>query len=478
MNDTSSCNNHSPASGRQYLLYIVCFLLLMSCPSTAFPQQRYTPYATKYDWSGLAESIVRGKTSKYDQAYAIYRWLCDNIAYDTSYTIHDADRAYEQKKGVCQAYSEMFYRLGEPIGLQVDVITGRSKDFHGKLDDSGHSWVFVYTNGNSGILIDPTWGAGAVDGTVFTRNEDDDSWFHVDPRWMIFSHYPDIDAYQLMDNKLSFDEFSRLPYYAPSLSAFGFDPGDIFADCMEGKAPDLPDCHLNRRITVIDIPLEGTVKVGRSYDFAVKSGGNFEYAVVNGDEWHTDWHRSGSVATTSFIPSSGGDMKLLYKEKGSTDSWTQMVKYSVARPTASDIASLEAAAPHKSPALTSLKNYRTDILKTRGVDFTSLLAAVKRDNIRELPIFYNAGDFKVNSVPMNGVLHAGQTYTFRFSPYEAGEWVIINGDEWLREWTQDPVTKAWVMTVVAAPGGKLKLSYKPAAETDNLYTACIEYRID
>lgn len=101
---------------------------------------------TKYDWSELAAKIVGDKTAKRDQAYAIYRWLCDNIAYDTSYSIHDADTAIEQKRGVCQAYCEIFYRLAEPLGLEAHIISGFSKD-----SDSG-AWVMTVQAAPSGTL--------------------------------------------------------------------------------------------------------------------------------------------------------------------------------------------------------------------------------------------------------------------------------------------------------------------------------------
>ena len=82
-------------------------------------------HKTKYDWGLVAEQIAGDKTSKYDQAYAIYRWLCDNVSYDTTYSIYDADTAFEQKCGVCQAYYEMFYRIAEPLGLKVLSIRRR-----------------------------------------------------------------------------------------------------------------------------------------------------------------------------------------------------------------------------------------------------------------------------------------------------------------------------------------------------------------
>lgn len=45
---------------------------------------------TKYDWTEVANEIVKGCYMPYDKAKAIYKWLTDNIQYDTSYSIYDA----------------------------------------------------------------------------------------------------------------------------------------------------------------------------------------------------------------------------------------------------------------------------------------------------------------------------------------------------------------------------------------------------
>ena len=157
-------------------------------------QQQVAP--TRYDYTQVARQITEGCSSKYEQAYAIYRWLCDNISYDTSYSIYTADECWDNRRGVCQAYSELFYRLAEPLGLETHIVRGDAK---GPGGIEGHAWVFVIVEGTgTGILVDPTWGAGSVNGSTFTHREDDDSWFHVDPYWMIFTHFPDEASYQFL----------------------------------------------------------------------------------------------------------------------------------------------------------------------------------------------------------------------------------------------------------------------------------------
>lgn len=432
---------------------------------------------TKYDWSTLANSIAQDKSSKYDQAYSIYRWLCDNISYDTSYTIHDADNAIEQNKGVCQAYCELFYRIGEALGLEVDIVGGKSKDLDGNISPDGHAWLFVHTDDDTGILIDPTWGAGSVDGDKFIPKQGDDSWFHIDPNWAIFTHFPDDDAYQLLNPPVDYTTFTTLPSYRPVLRYFHFDGGELLRQALSGESPDLPECFHNNAIGIVDVPKEGTLRIGREYKFELSNDSGHEFCLINGNDFEKEWYNSGDRYCCNFVPSRVDNLKLSYRPKGSQGGWTTVMEYKVAQPSTDDMATLDATAPHKSPVLKSLPNYYPEILRSRGIDFASLLAEVKRDNIQQLPTIATNGDFLLNSVPMNGVLKAGEKYTFKISPYEPGDWYIINGSEWLDSWTQDPESCVWEMSVTAAPQGKLRLAHRPEGSISNSCNIYLEYNI-
>lgn len=432
---------------------------------------------TKYDWSDLAQQIAGNKTSKYDQAYAIYRWLCDNISYDTTHTIYDADTALDNRRGVCQGYCELFYRLGEPLGLRTQIIFGKSKDIHGKVDESGHAWLFVLTDDNSGIFVDPTWGAGSVDNGRFTRSDDDDSWFHVDPAWLIFTHFPDDSANQLLDTPIDYDTFLRMKPLYPELKYFGFDSGELFRKSLTGESPELPKCYVKKGIDILSMPLEATLRVGKSYDFILNTQEKYEFCAINEKDYSEVSNPDGSRHDISFVPSAGGELTLGYRKKGTSGNWKSLVQYKVDAPTVADIEALGNAAPEKALRLMNLENYYHNIFRDRGIDFASLLEEVKRDNISKLPNISSDGNFKIDSMPMNGILTAGQTYTFKFSPYEEGDWVIINGEQWLRDWKQDSDSHVWEMTVVAADKGELQLGFKAKSDRGRTYSVFIEYKI-
>ena len=97
--------------------------------------------ATKYDYSVVATDITAGCTTKIEQAEAIYRWMCQHVAYDTEHKIHTADECWDERKGVCQAYCELYYRLAEPLGLHCTIISGVTKDSKENISDDGHAWL-------------------------------------------------------------------------------------------------------------------------------------------------------------------------------------------------------------------------------------------------------------------------------------------------------------------------------------------------
>lgn len=157
-------------------------------------------------------NIVGNSNTVEEKARAIYNWICDNIAYDTTKQIHDAETCFKTRRGVCQAYCELFIYMANVVGLNAEIITGKTKDSDGNISPDKHSWVFVYTHAYDGMLIDPTWGAGAVNGSKFVKNEDNSFWYNVSPFRMIFSHFPDYQYWTKIDFPITEEQFKQLPF--------------------------------------------------------------------------------------------------------------------------------------------------------------------------------------------------------------------------------------------------------------------------
>ena len=183
----------------------------------------YAMHQSHYDYADFARKVTKGCKTNYDKIKAIYQWICNNISYDTSYQIYSADECVDKGKGVCQAYCELFFHLAKAVDVDVEIISGYSKDRRGNIDKAGHAWLFAYTRANYGFLLDPTWGAGTVENKKFYKNDDCWVWFDVDPEWMILSHLPKNQHYQLVKKPVSSKEFSQLTPVSELLLEYGLD---------------------------------------------------------------------------------------------------------------------------------------------------------------------------------------------------------------------------------------------------------------
>lgn len=196
----------------------LCVIQVMDIPDHVDALKDYKPKREAVlsrfntDIRALATSVIGEAQTIEEKARAIYDWICENIAYDTTKQIHDAETCYKTKRGVCQAYCELFCRMAEAVGLTADIISGKTKDSKGTISKDKHAWIYVYTHAYDGILIDPTWGAGSVDGAKFIKNSDNSNWFNVSPYWMIFSHFPDELYWSKLDLSITEDQFAKLPY--------------------------------------------------------------------------------------------------------------------------------------------------------------------------------------------------------------------------------------------------------------------------
>lgn len=429
---------------------------------------------TKYDYTQVAQQITAGCGSKYEQAHAIYRWLCDNISYDTSFSIYTADECWDNRRGVCQAYSELFYRIAEPLGLETRIVRGDAK---GPGGIEGHAWVFVIVEEPStGILIDPTWGAGSVNGSTFTRSENDDSWFHVDPYWMIFTHFPDDATYQFLPTPLDRSQFDALPGdIKPFWGEYGYVAKEVFDRCMAGDT-DFPKIYHSGmgKLRLADVPQQRTLRVGERYRFAVQKLQQCDLAIID-NAFHGDWQLNGDTYYMEYMPTAGGKLHLGFKQ-GNGRSYMTVVEYDVAQPTAADLARLEAANPLLMPEITGLDGYDATALQKFGIDGGQLLAAVRRGEVTSLPTFYDsAGDCAIDAMPLNGVLRIGQSYTFTLRPRNGTAWAIINEGNWNRAWTTDSQTGAMSMTVTPTTAGTLVLAVQ--MQQGGTYEYCISFAV-
>lgn len=434
---------------------------------------------TRYDYSDAARQMTAGCENKLQQAEAIYRWMCRNIAYDTDYQIRTADACWDQKRGVCQAYCELFYRLAQPLGLDCRIITGKSKTLQGTISPRGHAWLYVDV-GDTGILVDPTWGAGSVVDGVFERSDEDMSWFRVSPYWLIFTHYPDDKRDQFLDEPIDQDTFASLPYLVPALGLYGLNGGEIFWKWRTGALTSLPRVyeHYGDEIDLLELPLQRTLRPGEFYTFTVRKKGERDITLVQSGEYteREEWDmQAGGVQTIRYMPKGAGQLKLVVGDKR---TYYTVVEYQIPRPTAEEWKNIERHYPYAMPEMDWVANVQPAALNRIGIDGHRVLEAVRKKHLKSLFTLYSDADAYVTKVdvPFSQTLKVGERYTFTVWPRRGLSWAVINKPDWYQDWTVDEENRCISITVTPQQAGELRLSVQ--REEGGAFYSVIGYTVE
>lgn len=447
---------------------------------------------TTFDWTEAAKDIIGDAKTDYQKIRAIYEWICGNIDYDTTYSIFTADECVEQQKGVCQAYCEVFYQLAKAVGVRVEVVGGLAKDSKGHIDDKGHAWVFAYTRENHGMLLDPTWGAGHVADGVFTRSEDCWMWFNVTPEWMILSHLPEKEAYQLLTPAISRQAFEAMSPVDPIWLEYGLDAKEIAQKAISNTLT-MPHFFTGGEgdIMLVDMPQQKSLRIGEFYDFRIKmlakqsaSGAKKaqrEHSVINGKTYvvaaDKDWKDEGNgIYSIRYMPRDTSDVSINLREKDGGKRWSTIVSYAVDAPTADDWARVEQLYPLSIPEVQGVKNLDGDKWAAAGVSGHQLLQLIRRNQVKELPVLFDGKGqkFTIVSVPMNKQLQEGKKYTFCFYPQSGIKWALVNGETWHTDW-QVADDGLHTMTITAE-SGRLVL-FVQMKEGESFWSA-MEYAVE
>lgn len=416
---------------------------------------------TRYDYTELAKHITEGCNTKAEQAHNIYLWICQNISYDTEYKINNADDCYDNRKGVCQGYCELFYRLGEPLGLKTTIISGRVKNQYGQIEKAKHAWLCVEAE-NGNILIDPTWGAGSVKDNVFIQSNNDMSWFQIDPYWLIFTHYPDDANYQFVENNIDWKTFTQLPVLYPSSTEYGWDGKEMLIQILNGSIPSLPKVYeqYTAHLSFIDIPLQATLKPGHFYTFILQKKTANKLALIHDGEfvYEEEWQSDGNNHTLQYMPVSAGTLLLAIAKED--NKYNAVVAYHVSTPNQEELRNIEKHSPIRMAEIKRLKNMDLKKWKAIGTDGHKMLNTVRQKRISSLPIFYKNAEKYLRDVeiPFSETLQAGQSYIFSFIPQGGLNWQIINEKDWYGNWQKDETTGRYTMQITPLQTGKLRLS--------------------
>lgn len=204
-----------------------------STSASSIVKVEQTPVVSS-DVESLARHLTEPARTDRDRARALYRWLGENISYDVAALSQkdlpdqSAEAVFKRGTAVCGGYANLFQAMATVVGVESQVIPGRSPDPGLELatrfgpEESNHAWNAVKIDGEW-QLLDCTWGAGHLDETRHFVREPNDDWFLVDPKVFIYSHFPEDPKWQLLQSPVSREEFDHMPLLSPQFFSLGFE---------------------------------------------------------------------------------------------------------------------------------------------------------------------------------------------------------------------------------------------------------------
>jgi hypothetical protein len=165
-----------------------------------------------------------------EKVRAVYRWITANIEYDMyilknkNQSAGTAQEVLKRKKSVCSGYAMLFKAMMDHLGIECVIINGHSKGYDYNVgeffsDKNAHAWNAVKID-DEWRLIDATWGAGYIEKDQFFRSYKD-YYFFTPPDELIQTHYPRQRTWQLLDKKVSRQEFENFVLLKPAYFKYG-----------------------------------------------------------------------------------------------------------------------------------------------------------------------------------------------------------------------------------------------------------------
>ena len=112
-----------------------------------------------------AEKITQGITDDYEKVVAIEKFVNKHITYSTDVADQNAYTAFKEKKGICQAYSNLTKAMLSYLGIPCVLVNGDSSG-------GGHAWNMAYTETEGWIFVDSTytWDIVSTDVAEFSKS--------------------------------------------------------------------------------------------------------------------------------------------------------------------------------------------------------------------------------------------------------------------------------------------------------------------
>ncbi len=447
-----------------------------------------SPSVSENDYSEAARKLTSSDSTKYDKARSIYTWMAQNVSYakvngkqkmKLLHPLTTADGVVDNKlRGEEMGICDLFYHLASPLGIGTEIVNGRIKYPDGHIEKDVQ-WVIADTEKGK-ILIDPLSGAGIKkQNGMFVPIKNNNTWFDVDPYYMIFTHMPDSVPYQMLATPIDTLTFEKLPVCFPRYSEYGIEGKTLFNAALNGKFA-LPkiERHDRSKIELVKLPALDTLRVGEYIDLTVRK--HFPCTMyISIDGYYTDkgWtDNADGTSSLHYMLKRSGELLLLRTED--KNEFDILVHYHIPETSSSDIDAIEKANPYDSKAFDSIHRLDPVVLDSIGVDGHKLLADIKSGKVKDSLPQIDAEQtkyYKYVDFPLQLDLKKGVAVTFTLRPTDPDyEWAIVNGNKWHRDWVKN--VDGSISQTITPELGTLNILVRPDKSSDDCLP-CIAYRI-
>lgn len=286
--------------------------------------------------AGVARTLVRAAVSDSARAAVLYEWVSKNIRYDAASFFRGADghetaeAVYRRRIALCGGYVLLYERLAREVGLTAVPITGYAKGvdyvFGRSTKKPNHAWLALHVGGEW-RLIDPTWGAGFINGRAFEPRFTWD-FFLVSPDELILSHYPQDAMWQLLDAPLDRRDFERMRAVPRTLIGVGFSPAQIRATALTpGVTGFALAGPLGSHVRIVHAPVAGTLPAAATIAIEVDWPGAVDVSLVTNGEW-TKLSRTGNRFRGE-VAAAGSSLSLVGHTGDSRSPYHTLLHYEV-----------------------------------------------------------------------------------------------------------------------------------------------------
>ncbi|MBI4428642.1 MAG: hypothetical protein HY562_05950 [Ignavibacteriales bacterium] len=183
------------------------------------------PADAERSYETLGRYLVEPAKNDKQRIRAIFRWVTQNIAYDTKaffsrdLSSSSAGNALKERKAVCDGYAGLFEQIAKAARLEVVKIAGFAKGHRFEAGGSiggrpNHAWNAVKIDGRW-QLLDCTWGAGYVDEQKQYVRFFQEHYFLTPPEEFIYDHFPTDEKWQLLEKPVTREQYENLVFLRP-----------------------------------------------------------------------------------------------------------------------------------------------------------------------------------------------------------------------------------------------------------------------